>query len=54
MTIGFVQTVNLVALLSVAKWDVLELKIGSDLLSSTILMAGSTFSVLQLGEIYIF
>ena len=48
---GVVQTITLVALLNVAKWDVFELKIGSDSPSSTTLMAGSTFSVLQLGEI---
>ena len=49
-----IHTVSLASLLDVEKWDVLELKISSNLPTPFIIFAGSTFSALQLGTMLFF
>ena len=48
-----ISTVSLVALPSVEKWDVLELKIAASLLTPLTVIDGSTFSVVLLGKFMI-
>ena len=48
---SLIYTINLAALIDFDKWDIVELKIFSNQSTSMTIFAGSSFSVIQLGNI---